>query len=386
MSAKKRNPKLDLPIKLIFTQKGINFFIKNNKKLNKFVMADNTVKYGVSFSEVSPPAVQQMMLVGYIEKIEIDRVEFTSRRSDLIDLTKILVYGNFYRQFDEEVSQLIFNSNLVKNWNRNNPASIIDEKSTINENYLTNLLKDGEIKKLILKEIASSSALAIKRDDKLLVEEKRIKLFLIERFVDGIRPVCWFVLHRFKNEKTYGDVIKQLSGILDLYLDRSSIAEYLSLVILELLTAGENSNLNSYVENVYKGKISKQKLMTDPETRKKLFEEMEKEKQFLSLAWTIGNPNSTSIGTSNTLKIMIYSKGLAFSDMKDMVDESTSSNLNDKKISDFYDEVGSMNTELGMNYINYLNEACSKVSIRFKPFVYQIRNNINSVICLDFHF
>jgi hypothetical protein len=386
MCARKRNPKLDLPIKIIFTQKGINFFIKNNKKLNKFVMADNTIQYGVSFSEVTPPTVQHMMLVGYIERIEINRVEFTSRRSDLVDLTKILVYGNFYRQFDEEVSQIILSSSLVKNWNRNNPSSIIDEKSTINENYLSTILQDGDIKKQILKEIASSIALNIKRDDKLLNEEKRIKLFLIEKFVDGIRPVCWFVLHRFRNEKTYEDVIKQLSEILDLYLDRSSIAEYLSLVIMELLTAGENSNLKSYVDDVYNGTISQHKLMTDPDTRNKLFGEMEKRKEFLSLAWTIGNPNSTSIGTSNRLKILIYSKGMVFNNMKGMVDEGNASQQKGTNISDFFDEAGSMNTELGMNYINYLNEACKKVSIRFKPFVYQIRDNSNSVICLDFHF
>ncbi len=59
--------------------------------------------------------------------------------------------------------------------------------------------------------------------------------------------------------------------------------------------------------------------------------------------------------------------------------------IDEKNISNFYDNESSENTDLAMNYINYLNEACSKVSIRFKPFVYQIRNNSNSVICLDFH-
>jgi len=386
MSTKKRNPKLDLSIKLIFTQKGINFFIRSNKKLNKFVMADDTIQYGVSFSEVTPPAVQHMMLLGYIERIEIDRVEFTSKRSELVDLTKILVYGNFYRQFDEEVSNLILNSSLVKNWNRNNPSNIIDEKTVVNEAYVENLLQNGEIKKQILKEIASSIALNIKKDDKLLNEEKRIKLFLIERFVNGIRPVCWFVLHRFRNDNSYNEVIKELSEILELYLDRSTIAEYLSMVIMELLTAGENSNLKTYVDEVYKGQISRQKCMFDPQTRTKLFGEMEKKKQCLSLAWAIGNPNSTSIGTSNRLKILIYSKGLVFDNMKDMIDESNKEQKKGKNIDDYYDQLGSMTTELGMNYINYLDEACKKVGIRFKPLLYQIRNNSNSVICLDFHF
>lgn len=349
-------------------------------------MADDTIQYGVSFSEVTPPAVQHMMLLGYIERIEVDRVEFMSKRSEIVDLTKILVYGNFYRQFDEEASHIILNSSVVKNWNRNNPSSIIDEKSVINESYLDNLLQDGEIKKQILKEIASSIAMNIKKDDKLLNEEKRIKLFLIERFVNGIRPVCWFVLHRFRNENDYADVIKELSSIVELYLDRSTIAEYLSMVIMELLAAGENSNLKAYVDDAYKGQISQKKLMIDPDTRNKIFLEMEKKKLFLSLAWAIGNPNSTSIGTSNRLKILIYSKGLVFDNMKDMIDESNAAHQKSKNIADFYDEVGSMTTELGMNYINYLDDACKKVGIRFKPLVYQIRNNSNSVVCLDFHF
>ncbi|MCP4181127.1 MAG: hypothetical protein GY756_25460, partial [bacterium] len=222
MGTRKKNLKLDLPVKLIFTQKGINFFIRNNKKLNKFVMADNTVQYGVSFSEVIPTIVQNMMLAGYIERIEIDRVEFTSRRSDLIDLTKILVYGNFYRQFDEGFSKIIFYSKLVKTWNRNNPASIIDEKTQINESYLKELLEDGGVKKEIQKEISSASVICIRDDLNMLNEEKRIQLFLIEKFLNGIRPVCWFILHRFKNEVSYHEVIKELSDILDLYLKRSS--------------------------------------------------------------------------------------------------------------------------------------------------------------------
>jgi len=155
---------------------------------------------------------------------------------------------------------------------------------------------------------------------------------------------------------------------------------------MELLTAGENSNLKSFVEDVYKGTISQHKIMTDPDTRNKIFSEMEKSKEFLSLAWTIGNPNSNSIGTSNRLKILIYSKGMVFNDMKDMVDEGNISQQKGKNLSDFFDEAGSMTTELGMNYINYLDEACKKVGIRFKPFVYQIRDNSNSVICLDFQF
>ncbi|MCP4180181.1 MAG: hypothetical protein GY756_20645 [bacterium] len=126
--------------------------------------------------------------------------------------------------------------------------------------------------------------------------------------------------------------------------------------------------------------------MTDPVERKKLFKEMEERKEYLSLAWTIGNPDSKSIGTSNRLQITIYSKEIVFDDLKGMVNDKSTSNLNEEDLSDFYDEVGSKNTELGMNYINYLYEACTKVNIRFKPFVYQIRNNRNSVICLDFHF
>lgn len=386
MSVTKRNPKLDLPIKLIFTQTGINFFIRSNKKLNKFVMADDTVKYGVSFSEVTPSAVQHMLLLGYIERIEISRVEFTSRRADLIDLTKVLVYGNFYRQFNDEVSHLILNSKVVKKWNRNNPSSIIDSKSAINESFLADFLKDENIKKQILKEIASTAAINIKQDDKLLKEEKRIKLFLIERFVNGIRPVCWFVLHRFRGDENYSEVINEVSKVLDLYLDRSSIAEYLSLVIMELLTAGENSNLKSYVDEVYKGQIRSEELMIDPKVRNRLFGEMEKRKDFLSLAWTIGNPNTTSIGTENRLKILIYSKELVFDHMKDMLDENSDTSHIGKNLNDFDDQEVGFNTEMGMNYINYLNEACKKVSIRFKPFVYKIRNNNNSVVCLDFSF
>jgi hypothetical protein len=54
MAEAKKKKILDLPIKLFFNDEGINYFIKNNKKLQKFKLADDVERYGIYFQQFSP--------------------------------------------------------------------------------------------------------------------------------------------------------------------------------------------------------------------------------------------------------------------------------------------------------------------------------------------
>ena len=79
----KKLSKFDLPLKIIFTEEGVNYFIRTGKKLKKFLLADNVEAYGIILNQFSPVFIQQMMLIGYISRVEVSRADFLSKRHEI---------------------------------------------------------------------------------------------------------------------------------------------------------------------------------------------------------------------------------------------------------------------------------------------------------------
>ena len=71
LASRERKRTLELPIKLILTQEGSTFFIRQNKKLLRFSLAGNVEEYGISMETFAPDSVQRLVLANYISKVEI---------------------------------------------------------------------------------------------------------------------------------------------------------------------------------------------------------------------------------------------------------------------------------------------------------------------------
>ena len=53
---------LNLPLKIILTEVGSTFFIRQNKKLLRFRLADNVDEYGISLDDFTPATVQRLQI------------------------------------------------------------------------------------------------------------------------------------------------------------------------------------------------------------------------------------------------------------------------------------------------------------------------------------
>ena len=70
MAAGEKKSILKLPLKIILTQEGSTFFIRQNKKLLKFKLADNVEEYGIFLDEFTPATIQRLLLIDYISKLK----------------------------------------------------------------------------------------------------------------------------------------------------------------------------------------------------------------------------------------------------------------------------------------------------------------------------
>ena len=387
MSGQERKTVLELPLKLVLTEEGSTVFIRQNKKLTKLKLADNVEEYGLALDKFVPPSLQRMLLIDYISKIEISRVEFVSRRQEVMDLSKLIVYGLLYRQFNSDIFSLVLASEMIKRWNRANPQSIIDEKTRFNEGFLQNFLKERERTVLeVREELLAPLRVVITQNSNLLPDEKNVQLFLSEKFLYNLRPVVWFILVKFRSLEGYDSLLKDIRSWLSKYMEKARIAEYVALMIIELAVHAENTNLKREAAHLYRGPMDANSVLFEPKIRQRVIEELEKKGEAVYLSWKIGG-TSSSIGTQGKLQITLYNRDEEYREIKDNIDSKKQADLKKKSLFDFYKELpqGGGDMDLGLYYLSYLNEACEKVGIKFESLVSQIKESDTTVISLSFN-
>ncbi|MBU0934864.1 MAG: hypothetical protein KKI09_00070 [Spirochaetes bacterium] len=388
MGSQERRAIIELPVKVILTEIGTTFFINNRKNLKKFKLADNVEEYGILLDKFTPSSLQRMMLIDYVSKIEISTCEFMGIRQEVMDIAKLITYSMLYRQYDSYIFQRVLTSDVIKNWNRKNPANIIDDKTKINDNFLQNALKHkekdiAEIKQSILAPMYAF----ISKNSTLLAEEKNVQLLLSEKFLNNLRPFTWFIVTKFKDSDGYDLLIKDIRTSLAEYMEKAKVAEFIALNIMELVTNAENSNLKREAKAIFKGAVDMNAVLFDPNVRRQVMDSLQRKGELVSVSWKIGSRGS-SIGTQGKLQITIYNKESQYEKMKETIDEKKSADLKKKSLMDFYKEVpeGESNTELGLYYLSYLSEACEKVNVKFESLVNQISGSDLTVITLAINF
>ncbi len=384
MGSQERKAIIELPVKVILTDVGTTFFIKNRKNLRKFKLADNVEEYGILLDRFTPSSLQRMILIDYVSKVEISNGEFVTIRQEVMDISKLITYSMLYRQYDAYIFQRVLSSDVIKNWNRKNPANIIDDKTKINDNFLLNEIKEKEkdiqeIKQAILAPMYAF----ISKNSSLLAEEKNIQLLLSEKFLNNLRPFTWFIIAKFKRADGYELLIKDIRTSLAEYMEKAKIAEYVALNIMELATNAENTNLKREAKAIFKGAVDMNSVLFDPNVRRQVIESLERKGELVYLSWKIGSRGS-SIGTQGKLQITIYNKESEYEKMKEAFDEKKSADLKKRSLMDFYKELpdGEANTELGLYYLSYLSEACEKVNVKFESMVNQMSASDLTVISL----
>ena len=327
---------IDLPIKLVLTEEGTSFFIRNGRNLKKFKLVDKVEEYGIVLDTFSPASLQRMFLVDYVSKVEISKSEFMSTRQEIMDISKLVVYSMLYRQYDAHIFTKLLSSDLIKKWNRLNPANIIDDKTKINDGALQSVLKEKEREILAIKEeILAPMSSYISKSSTLLPEEKNVQLLLSEKFLGNLRPFTWFIIAKFKGSEGYDQLIKDIRNSLAEYMEKSKIAEYVSLMIIELAMNAENSNLKREAKAVFKGTVDMNAVLFDKNVRRQVLESLERKGDLVYLSWKLGSRLAT-VGMQGRLQFTLYSKEAEYQTVKEIFEERKSADLKKKSLQDFY--------------------------------------------------
>ena len=387
MSAVQRKSTLMLPLRIVFTQEGSSQFLSKNTKLKKMKLADNTEEFGIETNSIAPSLLQRMFLADYISKLEITMPEFSSSRQDILDLSKLTVYGVLYKQMDKMVLSQIFETEILKKYNRINPAQMFDSKTQMSTSSLRAkmLVMESQyqrVKDEILKPIRGK----ILASKDVTIEEKNVSLLLAEKYMDNLSLYTWYLILRFFKGDDFVVIQRIVQPILESFMDKSQIAEYIALMLMELAINSENNNFRKEAKIMYRGIMDETQAIYDPDIRKKIISEITRKREFVSISWRFGG-GSTSIGTQNRLQIMLYNKEDVYDELKENIDSQKASSSKEKSLIDFYNTSSEQDdTSLGLYYLSYLSEACQKVNVKFDSLVNQFSTNDLTVITLSFNF
>jgi len=373
---------IELPVKLLFSDQGVDFFIKNKKPMNKFKMPDNSTQYGIALNQYNHKTVKHMIAIGYLSRIEISRSEFTSKRQDILSMTKSNVFGFLVKRFDEMVFDIVMDSELIKNWNRSNHGSILDRKTNINETVLRQLLEKN---KDVVKSVKETLTLAVHKDlyknDTLTEDEITNQSLLCSEYLTSLRSFTWFILSKFKDAPTYEILILEISQLLIEFMSRNKISEYISLMLMELLNSAENRNLKEYIKMMYPT-LAYNDILEEPEARVGLLKEMQDKGNHFSLSYKF-DKSETKISAKKRFEVAVFNKESEVMMLKEKVDQQMASKVRKQSLTDFYRRSGGDGSDLGMFYLSYLGEECSKVGIKFESQVKEIPGSGQSYTSLS---
>lgn len=388
MSAAGKKFYLDLPLKVVLTEDGASHLISHKKKLLRFRLADNQEEYGISMDHFSPMSLQNMILVDYVSKLEISMSEFVSHRQEIMDLSKVIVYSILYKQFDREIFSSLIQCDCVRRHNRTNPGQLIDEKTDIPDKYLRSSLamKDNIIqasRQTILDPVWKS----IMANNEYSPEEKNIYLLMTEKFLNRLSLMNWYIITKFYKTDGFTQMLSVIRRALASYMDKSKVAEYISVMVMELALNCENTNMRKEARLLYKGIDNSDTLVFEPEVRQKIIQELIRKREVVFISWKIGG-GSTAIGKQGSLNITLYNRDDEFQEVKENIESKMSADLNKKSLIDFYRQMpeGQEGTDLGLYYLSYLDDACKKVNVKFESLVNQFTSNDLTVISLKFNF
>ena len=385
MSAAGKKFTLELPLKIVLTEEGSSHFMSRNIKLKRFKLADNAEEYGISLEQFTPRSLQNMIRLDYVSKIEISMSEFVSRRQEIMDLSKLVVFTILYKQFDREIYSKLIDCDCVRKHNRANPTQLIDERTTMDQKQLRSTLAIME-KTLnsALKQVLEPVWQSITSNAETTTEEKNVYILMTEKFLSELGLMNKYIISKFCKSEGFNQMLSILRQSLLEYMEKSKIAEYVSLNVMELALSCENTNMRKEAKYVYPGNDDINALLYDPESRAKIIEELQRKHEQVFISWKMGG-GSTSVGKQGRLQVTLYNKDDEFQEVKENIESKTSADATKGSLSDFYRE-GAEGNDLGLYYLSYLDEACRKVNVKFESLVNQFSGSDLTVINLIFNF
>lgn len=361
---------IQLPSGIILTKEGLDIISHSHLPIAKMKNHLGIVREGIEASKINAQTLQKMVMNSYVEEIYAEIPEFLNYRQSIMSINSLIVYAILYKKLTPSISEKFFNSPVVKDFNRKNPKNSIVNIQQINRKTMDDLLtKQKDYFDQLKKEIADEVIARIVSNNRLSEEDKKLQTRSLDKFIAWIDQRLWFLYDIISRTNMKTEILRDLGGMIAVYIHRTQIATHLSNLLMEL---SQNAEKSHFERIVVRNNLCKAGAIEDflrvKDNRDVVAMLSKKSNELLTLSWNM-NPDRNAIGQQYKIKIAITNLGL--------VDESTRLQINKKmrtdveglSIADFYgigDIAEKLGAGLGLLYNSYLEEYCHEQGIQYR--------------------
>ncbi|HNE24339.1 MAG: hypothetical protein K1X70_19900 [Leptospirales bacterium] len=359
-----------LPARMVLTREGLSLFAKNPESIKKVKSRDGMQREGLEADAFNAPTVQKLIMNSYLEEIYVRLPDPLRRRAQIISTNNLVVYAVLYKKLSPSLARMLFESTVVREFNRKNPKNSIVDLKHIPSEKVDGLrqLKPGLFEQME-EEIHADVVDRISSNPALSEEDKSVRVRSLPKFIKWIDKRIWYLYFIIYQTAMKEQMRKAFGGMIAIYLDHTKIATHLSNMLMEFVQNAEKSSLERImVKNNLARREDVDRMLRDLDTRVKIVEIASKTDQMVDIAWNM-NPERNSFGKQYRIQIIVSNYGL--------IDEVTRSNLARKmktnvegiNIASFYQDSGDetkLGAGLGLLYNSYLEDICRAEGIQYK--------------------
>ncbi|MBN1648314.1 MAG: hypothetical protein JW874_09790 [Spirochaetales bacterium] len=365
-----KKPLIQLPAMFFLTESGIEYCIKRKIPVRDLKNHIGRVKSGFSWEGFNAKLVQHLVSNMLIDGIEINRSDFLSKRNEIIDLTKLIVYAILYKKIKPTLKEILYSSDLISRLRRNNPRAAVNNQLKFDPGVVNKFMEENAkairtLKAGLLYEPYS----LIQHDETLTEEQKKSKMQITQKFVDVIEPDTWFLFHYISRSGDKMEVFSRINSLLVSFVQKTKIADYIALMLLEILQNAEKTHFENLAirDNMARAPgVEIDELLKDEDFRRKLRQKAETNKIHVNLGYILeGNP--TKAKDRQRLTISVANKGLMGELERRTLQKRAKTEVKSASLADFFtsgdqDNIGG---GLGLLYLSYLEDACKSEDIVF---------------------
>ncbi|MDR1506533.1 MAG: hypothetical protein LBI67_05465 [Treponema sp.] len=262
-----------IPSRIILNERGTSFFTAHGRMPRRFETAGGEHHFGFHFEKTGFSWLKKLISNSYLEKMEIQVKDISACRTHLEDAVKLVFFSMFRHRINMSILERIYDSPMVRAWNRTNPKKSIGPGIKMPGKSLVELLNSRapgryeELKDELYHRTVKNLPVffAEQRED-----QRELDNFIAE-LVSGINPLVFFVLAGSKSLDTFG-LLRSISGEITEFVRRFDIVNLAALLTIELVSAAERSALVRMLEDTGNaGDISG--ILENPGRRKSIMKE-----------------------------------------------------------------------------------------------------------------
>jgi hypothetical protein len=387
-SEKKRQRDLFLcvPSRIILNEKGASFFISHNHRLHRFETADGERHFGFRLEKTRFAWLKKLLLKNYLKKIEIQVRDISACRVYVEDAVKMVFFAMFRSRINSTILEYIYESPMLRSWNRANPKKSIGPGVKIAEGAFRQMLDSRmpggleELKTELFHRVIRTLPASFVETR----EDPRNLHNFVRELIHDLNSFILFVLAGSEGGDR-GRLIQNMCAAINEALHRLDILNLASFLAIELVSAAERSSLVRMLGNSKDIKS----ILESPERRKSIMEE----KRFRGATVVLAVPPESISGNSRLrFRLSVYNDGADLAAERKLMEDFTERSYTFKDgrhLEEFFKtpEAGrGVYEDNGMcfYYLTILREQCGKHNILLDAAVKNSRSEKSVVTTLWF--